>query len=108
MRIQVVTQYLNVIIYLFIQELLWMLYDMKHLTRYPMALGNLGDLEEILPTPGRHTAESLFKEAILSAKSYYQNKHVYPYTYLGGFLYRSKRYKEALMVWANAADVIRQ
>lgn len=35
------------------QELLWLLYDLGHLTKYPMAIGNLGDLEEIAPTPGR-------------------------------------------------------
>lgn len=35
------------------QELLWLLYDLGHLTKYPMAIGNLGDLEEISATPGR-------------------------------------------------------
>lgn len=36
------------------QELLWLLYDLGHLARYPMAIGNLGDLEEISTTPGRY------------------------------------------------------
>ncbi|KAG1681423.1 Menin [Nymphon striatum] len=89
------------------QDLLWMLYDMNHLSKYPMALGNLGDLEEISPTPRRQFAETLFREAIISSRTYYHDKHVYPYTYLGGFLYRCKQYKEALQTWANAADVIR-
>ncbi|XP_056657425.1 menin isoform X2 [Monodelphis domestica] len=35
------------------QKLLWLLYDLGHLERYPMALGNLADLEELEPTPGR-------------------------------------------------------
>ncbi|XP_044732761.1 menin isoform X2 [Chrysoperla carnea] len=90
------------------QELLWLLYDLGHLTKYPMALGNLGDLEEIASTPGRPPCATLFKEAIKSAKTYYSNHHVYPYTYQGGYFYRNKMYKEAFESWANAADVIRQ
>lgn len=35
------------------QELLWLLYDLGHLKKYPMAIGNLGDLEEISTTPDR-------------------------------------------------------
>lgn len=35
------------------QELLWLLYDLGHLKKYPMAIGNLGDLEEISTTTGR-------------------------------------------------------
>lgn len=35
------------------QQLLWLLYDLGHLSKYPMAIGNLGDLEEISKTPGR-------------------------------------------------------
>ncbi|XP_067132553.1 menin [Centruroides vittatus] len=90
------------------QKLLWVLYDLGHLKNYPMALGNLGDLEEISLTPGRPPPIELFREAILAAQSYYNNQHVYPYTYLGGYLYRNGRYKEALEAWANAADVIRK
>ncbi|KAL0267364.1 UNVERIFIED_CONTAM: hypothetical protein PYX00_009653 [Menopon gallinae] len=90
------------------QELLWLLYDLNHLTKYPMALGNLGDLEEISPTSGRQLCSVLFEEAILSAQTYYHNQHVYPYTYQAGFFYRHNMYKEAFESWANAADVIRQ
>lgn len=43
------------------QELLWLLYDLGHLTKYPMALGNLGELEEAAPTPGRPPAINLFQ-----------------------------------------------
>ena len=34
------------------QELLWLCYDLGFLEKYPMALGNLADLEEIAPTQG--------------------------------------------------------
>ncbi|XP_054712604.1 LOW QUALITY PROTEIN: menin-like [Uloborus diversus] len=90
------------------QQLLWLLYDLNHLKTYPMALGNLGDLEEITPSPGRPPPIDLFQESILAAQSFYCNMHVYPYTYLGGYLYRNGRYKGALEAWANAADVIRK
>lgn len=93
---------------LYLQQLLWLLYDLNHLKTYPMALGNLGDLEEISPSPGRPPPIELFRESILAAQSFYNNMHVYPYTYLGGYLYRNGRYKGALEAWANAADVIRK
>lgn len=47
------------------QELLWLLYDLGHLAKYPMALGNLGDLEEAAPTPGRPPAIDLFQVCYL-------------------------------------------
>ncbi|XP_065207201.1 menin isoform X2 [Planococcus citri] len=90
------------------QELLWLLYDMGHLSKYPMAIGNLGDLEEINPSPGRPACSSLFQEAILAARLYYKNMHVYPYTYQGGYFYRHNMYKEAFESWANASDVLKQ
>ncbi|KDR24179.1 Menin, partial [Zootermopsis nevadensis] len=89
------------------QELLWLLYDLGHLTHYPMAIGNLSDLEEVSPTSGRPPCSTLFQEAAISARTYYKNQHVYPYTYQGGYFYRHKMYKEAFQSWANAADVIR-
>ncbi|KAJ9585308.1 hypothetical protein L9F63_002893, partial [Diploptera punctata] len=89
------------------QELLWLLYDLGHLTRYPMAIGNLSDLEDLSPTPGRPPCSTLFQEAAISARKYYKNQHVYPYTYQGGYFYRHKMYKDAFESWANAADVIR-
>lgn len=85
-----------------------MLYDKGHLRNYPMALGNLGDLEEINPTPGRPPPLELFQESVISAKKFYNDHHVYPYTYKGGFCYRNGRYKEAIEAWANAASVIRK
>lgn len=43
------------------KELLWLLYDLGHLAKYPMALGNLGDLEDVGPTTGRPPAIDLFQ-----------------------------------------------
>lgn len=70
------------------QELLWLLYDLGHLELYPMALGNLGDLEEVSASPGRPSSQELYQEAIQVARKEYGDHHVYPYTYLAGFHYR--------------------
>ncbi|XP_038078684.1 menin-like [Patiria miniata] len=88
------------------QDLMWLLYDLGHLKKYPMALGNLGDLESIDPTPGRPSTIELFEEAIAVAENDYDNHHVYPYTYLGGHLYRNYEYKKAMEQWAEASGVI--
>lgn len=90
------------------QQLLWLMYDNGYILRYPMAIGNLGDLEEINPTAGRSPCSILFQEGIISSRKYYHNMHVYPYTYQGGYFYRHYLYKEAFESWANASDVIRQ
>ncbi|XP_063591163.1 menin-like [Penaeus indicus] len=89
------------------QALLWSLYDAGHLAKYPMAIDNLGDLEEMMPSKGRAAATKMYEEAITSAVRYYDNQHVYPYTYLGGYCYRNKLYKQALKYWAKAASVIK-
>ena len=47
-----------------LQELLYLLYTRGDLSKYPMAIGNLGDLEEIAPIPGHPTPVQLFQEAI--------------------------------------------
>jgi len=84
------------------QQLLWILYDFNHLSLYPMAIGNLGDLEDICPSlPPRKSPIELFYEAINVAKKTYADSHVYPYTYLAGYLYRNGRFKEALKTWAD-------
>ncbi|NXG06152.1 MEN1 protein, partial [Sakesphorus luctuosus] len=88
------------------QRLLWLLYDMGHLDRYPMALGNLADLEELEPTPGRPDPLTLYHQGIQSARTYYNNEHIYPYLYLAGFHCRNKNVKEALQAWADTATVI--
>jgi menin len=46
-----------------------------------MFLGNLGDLEEISPSLGRPSCETIFNEAIAATRKTYDNHHVYPYTY---------------------------
>ncbi|XP_058450861.1 menin [Malaya genurostris] len=89
------------------QQLLWQLYDMGHLKKYPMALGCLGELEEVSPTSGRKSCEELYNESVRSAQTYYKNHHVYPYTYQGGFYYRRNKYREAFASWADSSDVIR-
>ncbi|KAH8352356.1 hypothetical protein KR084_003563 [Drosophila pseudotakahashii] len=89
------------------QQLLWLLYDLGHLKRYPMALGTLGELEEIHRTHPSISCEQLYREAIESARTYYRNHHVYPYTYQGNYYNRLLKYRDAFAAWANAADVIR-
>ncbi len=71
-----------------------------------MALGNLGDLEEITVTPGRPHAKALFQQAIESSQKHYNNHHVYPYTYMGGYCYRRGSFKEAIKHWSLGAQVL--
>ncbi|XP_055709384.1 menin isoform X2 [Phlebotomus papatasi] len=89
------------------QQLLWLLYDMGHMEKYPMGLGSLGELEEMCQTDKRPASEELYEESVRSARTYYKNYHVYPYTYQGGYYYRKNLYKNAFASWANAGDVIR-
>ena len=72
---------------------------------YPMAICSLADLEEISASPGKLPAEQLFKEAVSVAKTTYADQHVYPYTYLGGFYYRQKKFLLASESWVDAAYV---
>uniref|UniRef100_A0A8C0ZX59 Menin n=1 Tax=Castor canadensis TaxID=51338 RepID=A0A8C0ZX59_CASCN len=88
------------------QKLLWLLYDRGHLERYPMALGNLADLEELEPTPGRPDPLTLYHKGIASAKTYYRDEHIYPYMYLAGYHCRNRNVREALQAWADTATVI--
>ncbi|GAB0092231.1 Menin [Sergentomyia squamirostris] len=89
------------------QQLLWLLYDMGHMEKYPMGLGSLGELEEMCQTSTRPASEELYEESVQSARKFYKNYHVYPYTYQGGYYYRKNLYKNAFSSWANAGDVIR-
>lgn len=89
------------------QRLLWLLYDMHYLGKYPMGIGCLGELEEVAATENRTACIQLYQEAIEVARVQYKNHHVYPYTYLGGYHYRQKQYKEAFAAWADAGSVIR-
>lgn len=54
------------------QQLLWLLYDMNHLQRYPMGLGCLGELEEVAPTENRPSCAELYQMAIESARCRYK------------------------------------
>lgn len=89
------------------QQLLWLMYDLGHLEKYPMGLGCLGELEEVSPTIDRLSCEDLYAASVKSSKTFYKNHHVYPYTYQGGYYYRQIMYKHAFSAWANAGDVIR-
>lgn len=92
-----------------------------------MALGNLGDLDEymrisnctevaestllkedICSKISRPDSAALYVQAIRSARINYDDRHVYPYTFQGGYYHRQKMYKEAFHAWACAGDVIRQ
>ncbi|XP_004925537.1 menin [Bombyx mori] len=111
-------------------KLLWLLYDSGYLDAYPMALGNLADLDDYMKVPNitkennttsstddisnvqmdntqRPDVAGLYAQAIKSAKTYYDDRHVYPYTLQGGYYHRQKMYKEAFHAWASAGDVIR-
>ena len=72
-----------------------------------MALGNLAELEENNPSENRPSPFGIFTKAVSSSQHYYSNHHVYPYTYMGGYCYRKKLYKEALKNWASASSVIK-
>lgn len=84
------------------KELLWILYENNHLSLYPMAIGTLGDMEDVMPSSVlRKSPIELFYEGINVAKKSYADSHVYPYTYLAVYLYRNGRFKEALKTWAD-------
>ncbi|VVC89901.1 unnamed protein product [Leptidea sinapis] len=103
-------------------KLLWLLYTKGHLDTYPMALGNLADLEIYMKTYSdtddvenftdddandakithRPDSATLYLQAIRSARTYYDDRHVYPYTFQGGYYHRHKMYKEAFHAWACA------
>lgn len=87
------------------QRLLWLLFRKRYY--YPMSLGNLGELENICPTPNAiMTPYELFKLGIDIARKEYNDSHVYPYTYLASFFYSNGRFKEALETWADSSAVM--
>ncbi|XP_063365800.1 menin [Cydia amplana] len=106
-------------------RLLWLLYENGCLDMYPMALGNLGDLDEYMKlsncsdqsentlpednskSASRPDSAALYTQAIRSSRTHYEDRHVYPYTFQGGYYHRHKMYKEAFHAWACAGDVIR-
>ncbi|XP_061565687.1 menin isoform X2 [Cololabis saira] len=88
------------------QKLLWLLYERGDLSRYPMAMGTLADLEDQDPVPGKENPLKIHLKAVNSAQKFYNNEHIYPYMYLAGFHYRHKNVQEALQAWAEAAQVM--
>ncbi|KAM8946821.1 menin isoform 2-T2 [Pelodytes ibericus] len=90
------------------QSLLWVLYDGGHLDKYPMALGNLADLEDLALTPERPKPLELYHKAIQSARLHYENQHLYPHIYLAAYHCRNKDVQEALKAWAETSAVIQQ
>ncbi|KAI5104161.1 menin [Silurus meridionalis] len=87
------------------QRLLWLLYERGDLDRYPMAMGTLADLEDQEPIC-KGDPLSIHLKAVESAKTYYNNEHIYPFMYLAGYHYRHRNVREALGAWAEAATVI--
>ena len=90
------------------QELLWLCYDLGYLDKYPMALGNLADLEEIAPTKKRPGCEEILKQAVDVNRKVYADYHVYPHTYMAGFKFRRGDHRAALKCWAEAASVVKR
>lgn len=87
------------------QRLLWLLFHNKNY--FPMSLGNLGELENICPTPNAPlTSHELFNLGIEISRNEYNDSHVYPYSYLASFFFKHGRFKEALETWADASAVM--
>jgi menin len=87
------------------QRLLWLLYHRKDY--FPMSLGNLGELEDLCPTPDAPlTPYDLFNLGIEISRTKYNDSHVYPYTYLASYFYNHGRFKEALETWADSSAVM--
>lgn len=74
------------------RELLWILYEAGHLSKFPYAMMELGDCEEYLPsTKGEEWVdisdvqgkvlmiEYLYHKAIATSRTFYANGQVYPY-----------------------------
>ena len=59
-----------------------------------------------LPPPSRFLCSIL--QGIASAKTYYQDEHIYPYMYLAGYHCRNRNVREALQAWADTATVIQE
>lgn len=87
------------------QRILWLLFNLKNY--FPMSLGNLGELENLCPTPNAPmTPHELFNLGIEISRNQYNDSHVYPYSYLASFFFNHGRFKEALETWADASSVM--
>lgn len=105
------------------RELLWILYDMNSLARFPFALCELGWSEEHITSPRGEKMvelpgvslpvtkmEALYHEAIQCCQTHFQDLQVYPYCYLGYFhkdFRPDEEYRACLAVqyYAEAARV---
>ena len=87
------------------QRLLWLL--LKRNTYFPMSLGNLGELENLCPTPNAPmTPQELFNLGVEVSRQQYNDSHVYPYSYLASYFFNHGRFKEALETWADSSAVM--
>lgn len=68
----------------------------------------LAELEEITPTKDKKPCSLLFQQAVQSARMYYNDMHILPYTHYAGYLYRQQEYKSVLRYWAEAAKVVQK
>lgn len=83
------------------RDLLLAFHSAGCLSKYPLALANLADLQELLPPNigGHHDKDSsnivimtmpqpqvlaFYRQSVASVLAYYDNSHIYPYTYLAG------------------------
>jgi len=89
------------------KQLFWLLYDKGLLQKYPMALGSLAELEEIYPTASRPSASELYKECMSVNNKVFHGRHIYPYIFCGSWHARQGRSSQALIYWAEAAQVLR-
>ncbi|TPP61614.1 Menin [Fasciola gigantica] len=114
-------------------RLLWLFFDAGCLSRYPLGLTNLGDLEDAFPCIDNlklfsgtfHSnypvsipdgalnrgepfsmALALYHKAVDVDRFFYANQHVYPYTCLASCLYRHGDNRGALRYWSEAARVM--
>ena len=71
-----------------------------------MAIAIIAELEKISPTVGRPSPLTLFNRSIVSAKTHYNDMHVYPYTHLASYYCSNGQFKAAMKVWSDAARVI--
>lgn len=90
------------------QSLLCLLYDGGHLDKYPMALGNLADLEDLASASEPQKPLELYHKAIHASRVHYENQHMYPHIYLAAYHCRNKNVREALKAWAETSTVIQE
>ena len=72
-----------------------------------MALGSLSELEEMYPTASRPSASELYKECMSVNDKVFHGRHIYPYIFCGSWHARQGRSSQALIYWAEAAQVLR-